>query len=834
MGQKNKKVTPIEVSDKKDKRLIAYNDSLNSFNDYPKLIEWAKKNTPKLTMPEYDRVQPRIVDRYNINFNLAKEKPNWKSSANYIATTKDGKAKAYETYDFKEPVRPVIYKQPAQNNPPVLIKKPQSTIAPQKPTTISSGINTDSVVNYANGPDYNGTYVDKSNYVKPITQSEYYKLPKGAGSDFVAEDSIPNSKMPKLKNGTPSFGSKKMIKKTNLPKLKAGDPWYDANGITTQGTSDANLMGGIGDIAGGVGGLLKNSDASSVGSYAGNIMGETGKYASMGSALGPWGAIGGAVLGAGIGTIGAIGADNAQSAEKRQTLANTNMSNNTSLSNGIDAKYNMRNQTNSRVPGMKNGIPMFNDVYSGITEMNKTSVKYKNMPRIKGGTPAFKSGSYNTGTTNAIVAPEEVTMDGQTGELNQVPGNYNSSNPDTVSANLTQGTSVFSNEKKQIVPGGKSTPAEIMARATKMQKINDRTLNPKEGDMKLSRLDRKTAELNQKNIQSQADKLNQYNMLLNPTPNVGNAPKYAGGTPSSRMTGNVPLKTTIDQYLEPVGGSLIDPQYTSTMPILNRSKGLSSGKQSNVPTNNNSGLNRLKTDTGEAMTALPGGVTVNKLTPYNNLQKDLANTPSTPDTNTTDSTSKFDFGSLSSIGNSLMSLAPMAYNSANSGAEVVSPVYANYMNLSQRYNVAPELAEATKQRQIARYNNSVAGSGTGMSQSFGADLYGRGVEQTSNIYNKAEMANAGFKNDYANKYNHQSELNSNEDRRVYDLNSRNRAASRNFGSKNAEMLSQFGQTQELMRNQKESDKLNSYIFSLYNTAMTKEQRDALTKMLQSR
>jgi hypothetical protein len=561
-----------------------------------------------------------------------------------------------------------------------------------------------------------------------------------------------------------SFPQKK-VKKINLPRIAAGDPWYDAKGITQQGQSDANLMGGIGNIASGVGGLLKNDDASSIGSYAGNILGDTGKYASIGAALGPWGAIGGAVVGAGIGTMTAITGDQAQQAEKRQTLANSNVANNTSISQGVNAKYNIRNTTNNRVPGLEKGTPMFR---SGIANSNKP---------------------------NAIIAPEEVVRDGQTGQLNQVPGQYNSSNPDTVPANLTQGSSVFSNQAKQILPGGKSTPADIMARAERVQKANQKALNPKEGEMKLDSLREKTIKLNLSNIQNQANNLNKFNVIANNTSTsnlYGQVPGFKNGTPSFEELNSL-MKFTPN-----------DAAYT----IDDKPKTMGVPDMLNI--------------SGSTASKLIGGENV-QLTKDNALNAPKNASTSVLDTSIGDK--------LSSLGNKIASLSPMAYNALNSQPEVVSPIYNNYINPNQRYNVSSELADAAKQRQISRYNNSVMGVGTGASQAFGADLYGRGVEQTDNLMGKAQMANNGYINDYANRYNQQSELASNENRRVYDLNARNRAASRNMGSKNIEMLSQFAQSQELMGNQKKNDKLNAYVYSLYNSAMRPEDRKKLNGML---
>ena len=65
----------------------------------------------------------------------------------------------------------------------------------------------------------------------------------------------------------------------------------------------------------------------------------------------------------------------------------------------------------------------------------------------------FKNGTPSAFSPNAMIANEEGIKDPITGQLSVVPGTYDPSNPDKVMANLTPGTSVYSNSKP--VPGGK-------------------------------------------------------------------------------------------------------------------------------------------------------------------------------------------------------------------------------------------------------------------------------------------------------------------------------------------------------------------------------------------
>lgn len=728
--------------------------------------------------------------------------------------------------------------------------------------------------------------------------------------------------------------------KSKLPKYASG--WYGAAGITKSGTAAASTMGGIGNIVGAASGLLKTEDEGSFGNYAGNILGDAGQFASMGAALGPWGAAGGAVVGAGIGLAKSISADKAQNAAERQEDINTNLGNVNAMSNAVNTKYNMRNFKNDRVSGFAKG------------------------------TAKFKSGIANSSSPNAMIAPEEVTMDGYTGQLKNVPGKYNSSNPDTKSAVLTDGTSVYSNKDSQIIPGSDKTPAKMMKKVIPFQRRADKILNPKTGDAVLGSIDRRTAEINSKNISNLSENLNKYNMLLNPqqqqpgqlpkfekgvvaftkdgidyyeteatdrmkkgnpyytldknqgrkyidtnratylkskiqdnqkgqtAPNLGGADytQYSAdmrkrgidpvseidfkkgratqgvvrvpvakqdSVPASQAANNPTVAAAPDSGVSKIPHTGSNPGKTKTRydalaeqiitPGIKKPVGIVPGAATTTDTQNspavpvisNPAVNSLKMDKfkpGADMTDIgyPTSVSPIGRASFNDADIETAkslgdakyaNTPTTvtPQNNTYDLGDESLGSKLSSIGNKLASVGPMIYNAFNNKPEVTRPIYNSYTNPNQRYNVAPELADATKQRQIARYNNASQNNSTGANMAYGADLYSRGVEQTSNLLGKAQTANAGYREAYANRANQFGAMNTAEDRRIQDVNMRNRAASRNFNAKNAEAFSQYGQMQELMGNQKKADVLNSNIWSGFATAMRPEDKAEFMRLV---
>jgi len=273
----------------------------------------------------------------------------------------------------------------------------------------------------------------------------------------------------------------KIIKKYAAGTPAASTPWTFSNdpskGITQAGFSSAA------GIASGAGSLISSTtdDATSMESYAGNILSNAGSMAATGAALGPWGAAGGALVGAGVGVYQSIKASDAQKAMESQKSVNKNIAENNFSNNAIKDMYNLRNDKNYQVSGFKNGTPSYNN----------TGIQSKK---------------------NSMISNGEALRDPNTGRVDVIPGRFSSSNPDTVPAALEEGTSVYSADKKNIIPGGKSTPADVVAR---MKKVQDRMDNLETGKLKLTKLDKRTIDINKSNIQKQTELLNMNTKMFN-------------------------------------------------------------------------------------------------------------------------------------------------------------------------------------------------------------------------------------------------------------------------------------------------------------------------------
>jgi len=669
----------------------------------------------------------------------------------------------------------------------------------------------------------------------------------------------------------------KRNKNKQLPKFANGT-WNFAS-TAKDGLTQANFAGGA-NLAGGVFDIVDNlsPDQSSAGSYVGKIGSNAAKFAGMGAALGPWGAVAGGVIGAGAGVYEAVTGDQANQNRIRTEKINTNAARIMDMSNVVQSKYDLRNPNNYQVPGMDKGSANF-----------------------KG--------------ANALVAKEEGIKDPNTGRVMTVPGKYNPNNPDTVPVNLPDGSSIYSANPKYKIPGGKSTPADIVAKLEKMQNNNDKILS---GKRPSGLLDKKTAELNKKNIDKQTELLNMNTMIQQymkgAAQGQSSLPKYDEGVaftvggktyyntnPKSGMYKANPLyykdKNGQELYIPKADAdelrNSIPQEYNTGFKnnVLGRvtvdSKGNPTGMVERTAPNVN-GITETATKSVEA--PMVPGYSSNVM---GNAATNIANTPATGTTvgpasvklvtpektisNTkenrmselykdpllvgkstdaiknnvvngpilakssaapagADTEDVVDNGGslmdkLSSIGNGLMSLAPIAFNAANATPEVVRPRFNSVINPIERADISVPLAEAKKQRVISRFNQSATNTGTGASMAYGADLYSRGAEQTANILDSAQKANAGYRNTYADVANRNSEINTNELKRVDDLNSRNRAAARGYLAKNAEMISQYGQVNELMKNQKNSDLLNSNVWAQFASAVDPEVKMTLAKQM---
>ena len=695
---------------------------------------------------------------------------------------------------------------------------------------------------------YNDATVFSTSYKNPFNVNDYMKLgaPDPITSVYGAADFDPNIKTSLFDNkGAGAVGSV-----------------VDAGGIS---------LGGVASAAGGVGDLVSSfsgGDATSSSAKVGGVLSNAGKFASMGAPLGPIGMGVGAAVGGVVGLLGANKAARQQRAAEVQEDIDARMNANRNANISIAGKYNSRNFANNRVAGFDKGVAK------------------------------FKSNGINSNDPNALIANGEGVMDGATGRISTVDGTYNPSNPDVVPANLTEGSSVYSKNDKYIIPGGYSTPADIIARAEKMQTINDKILMPKEGQRKLAGLDKKTAELNRLNISKQAQLLNM-NTLLNQnmygeSGKIGSLPKYddaVASTPKKKYKVSTDVmqggSTNAIPKIDVTGLPSDESDFVSIdVPIA---PGQTIAKQGVALANKavkdkwgidvNFGVNKGSADqviagdwAGQINKANPN-YKVGSSTGYGagtytiRIPKSVASQYSaTPAATTAQSqidpsyslsnyginggkqspSTMTGFGSkpaatvvsptaspnidVSGVGgsnvlSSLSAMAPALNNMFSGPADVAKPVYEQYLNTNNRYNMAPALKDAEEQRRIAAYNNRSINTSTGAGMAFRSAT--PSINTLSDIQDRANTANIGYKNQYNAIANENIRANAAEQRRVDDLNARNQAAARNIKRAGISQMAEGIQVNQLMSNQRKDDMFKSLIFSRYNTAMSDADKASL-------
>lgn len=166
-----------------------------------------------------------------------------------------------------------------------------------------------------------------------------------------------------------------------------------------------------------------------------------------------------------------------------------------------------------------------------------------------------------------------------------------------------------------------------------------------------------------------------------------------------------------------------------------------------------------------------------------------------------------DFGSLSG-------LSPILYNWIQSRRkpEVEDPVINPYTGAinramaSRRLNIEPTLAANRRSRAIARNNMARLNPNTGMNIAYGNQLATGEYAQNASTYANRDNMNNQYLGEYANTMNNLGQQYVQNTVLTNDLNARNRAAARNFGSTAASQLGQWSQTKEKMRNQARRDR----------------------------
>lgn len=167
---------------------------------------------------------------------------------------------------------------------------------------------------------------------------------------------------------------------------------------------------------------------------------------------------------------------------------------------------------------------------------------------------------------------------------------------------------------------------------------------------------------------------------------------------------------------------------------------------------------------------------------------------------------------LSSMATGLSTLAPIVSNLFTSNEKPVDATYNPYANTSlnvysrRRYNPSSTINAINRQRAISNYNANQSNTGTGSSMAYRlAGLTGT-QQNIADVYAQANNINNQYLGEYASALDNQGRQWVDATNRAYDINSANRATTRNIRRTGLSQLSQYAQNRELMRNQQTYDR----------------------------
>ena len=269
------------------------------------------------------------------------------------------------------------------------------------------------------------------------------------------------------------------------------------------------------------------------------------------------------------------------------------------------------------------------------------------------------------------------------------------------------------------------------------------------------------------------------------------------------------------------GGELPEVVVTAARPKKNGST--SSGSASSTSTNNST-----NPDFNDYSLWNPAPVldAVTRLPNIDGLRRDPSKISSTktPKDPKNNSKPSFDFSGLAG-------LEPVLYNFVRSlqDPEVEDPVlnpYAGAINRAmarRRLNIEPTLAANRRSRAINRQNMARLNPNTGMNLAYGNQLATAEYAQNASTYANRDNANNQYLGEYADMMNNLGQQYVQNTVLTNDLNARNRAAARNFGSTAAGQLGQWSQNRVKMKNQARRDAqllpyLEDYLNAVTNVA----------------
>ena len=163
----------------------------------------------------------------------------------------------------------------------------------------------------------------------------------------------------------------------------------------------------------------------------------------------------------------------------------------------------------------------------------------------------------------------------------------------------------------------------------------------------------------------------------------------------------------------------------------------------------------------------------------------------------------------------LASLAPTLYNIGKSFAKpevesVTNNPYTGNVNRlmsNRRMNVQPALNANRRGRAISNYNLSQLNTNTGANLAARSQMAAGEYASNADLYSNMQNANNAYMGEQAQMLGNLGNQYVSNKMTIDDINARNRAARRNYGSTAASQLGQWSQTQQLMKNAANRDDL---------------------------
>lgn len=190
-----------------------------------------------------------------------------------------------------------------------------------------------------------------------------------------------------------------------------------------------------------------------------------------------------------------------------------------------------------------------------------------------------------------------------------------------------------------------------------------------------------------------------------------------------------------------------------------------------------------------------------------------------------------------------LSLAPTVYNALQSlrGPEeeplVLNP-YAGAVRSTmarRRMNIEPARLANSRSRAISNYNLANINANTGSNLAARTQAAVDEYASNANMYATKQNADNAYLGEYANTLNNLGQQFVQSENMYNDLNARNRAAARNFGTTATSQLGKWSQVNRLMQNQSSRDQMTlPFLADFLSQGFTKEQVDNLLTRTRNR